>query len=286
MEDYKAYFKGKTAVVTGGASGIGLALGEEMLECGAAGVALADFNRENLKKHEARLNALYPGRVKGIYCDVTKEDMVADMVAQANMFFNGKLDILINNAGAGFLGRFADAGDFDPETAKLRGLPVQTNEDWTKGFALNFYGSLFGCRAAIPLMLKQGSGQIVNVISGIAFCPMPYQAIYSATKAALNSFTLALRAEFREHNIRFNSATPGTTATHIWDGATIPDFAQTPQQSAQRILKGVANNERLILGDDNDLDSAKHCFDPAAADGYDLYLKEVARKRKAGEGLL
>ena len=83
MELDKGYYKGKTAVVTGAASGIGLALIEELLAYGAEKVVLADFNAVNLKKHTDRLSAEYPGRVKGILCDVTKENEVVDMIAEA-----------------------------------------------------------------------------------------------------------------------------------------------------------------------------------------------------------
>jgi NAD(P)-dependent dehydrogenase (short-subunit alcohol dehydrogenase family) len=67
------YFKDKVAVVTGGASGIGLALAERMLSYGAKQVVLADFNEENLRGEAARLNSAYPGEVLGIHCNVTKE---------------------------------------------------------------------------------------------------------------------------------------------------------------------------------------------------------------------
>lgn len=286
MEDYKVYFTNKIAAIAGGASGVGLALAEEMLVYGAAKVVLADYNRENLAKHEVRLNGLYPGKVKGIFCDVTKEDNVQDMISQASSFFGGRLDLLFNCAGSGFMGRFADAGDIDPEDAIQYNLQVADNKDWEKAFALNFYGSLYGCRAAIPIMLKQGSGQIINIISGIAFSPMPYQAMYAATKAALHALTLSLRAEFWEHNIRFNSATPGTTITAIWGDKSPPAFAQTAQQSAQRVLKGVAHNDRIICGDDSDLDSSKHCFSPEYQEGIDQYMIEATLVRKSGKGFL
>lgn len=83
--------------------------------------------------------------------------------------FLDRLDLLFNNAGAGF------SGFFDR----------QTKEDWEKAFALNFYGALYEIRCVLPIMRKQGSGHIVNIISGIAFMPMAYQTMYSATKAAL-----------------------------------------------------------------------------------------------------
>src|SRR5262249_36020007 len=146
----------------------------------------------NLNRETARLNSAYPARVLGIHCDVTKEEEVQGMIQKA-VEVCGHIDILFNNAGAGL------GGAFDKHT----------NEDWEKAFALNFYGAVYGVRAVLPIMRKQRSGHIVNTISGIALAPMAYQTMYSATKAALNGLTLALRYELWDENIRVTSATPG-----------------------------------------------------------------------------
>ena len=265
MEYNHAYFAGKVAAVTGGASGVGLALCEELLQSGAKAVVLADFNETNLRVNETRLLQAYPDKVKGVLCNVTVEDDVNNMVAEAIAFGGGRLDLLINCAGAGLAGKFTAAPDgLNPKNPYL--AQEATDEAWQKGMALNLWGALYGCRAAVPQMLKQGEGQIVNIISGIAFSPFAYQSMYAATKSALNAMTLELRAEFADYGIKFNSATPGTTATSIFlQTGGNPAGAQTPHQSAQRILNGVANNDRLILGDDSDLDGAKHCFLPDEA---------------------
>lgn len=273
-----AYYEGKTVVVTGAASGIGLALVEELLVCGAEKAVLADFNAENLKKHTARLSEKYPGRVKGMLCNVTVEQEVADMISEAAAFFGGRLDLLVNNAGAGLGGLFTEY------STPVPGGRVQTNEDWEKAFALNFYGALYGCRAAIPFMKKQGGGQIINVISGIAFYPMAYQSMYAATKAALNGLTLSLRTEYWDDNIRLSSATPGTTATGIWSngGTSAPAGAQTPQQSARRILAGACRNRRVIFGDDGDAAGSRNCFNIDYEEIPDAYLLNLARNRRSG----
>jgi NAD(P)-dependent dehydrogenase (short-subunit alcohol dehydrogenase family) len=121
MEATSEYYQNKVAVVTGGASGIGLALAETMLSYGVKQAVLADVNDENLKRETARLNTAYGGKVLGLHCDVTKEEDVQGMIRKAAEF-GGRIDILFNNAGAGL------GGWFD----KL------TNEDWNKAFALNF----------------------------------------------------------------------------------------------------------------------------------------------------
>ncbi|MFV9472847.1 SDR family NAD(P)-dependent oxidoreductase [Advenella sp. RU8] len=280
MKPYNDYFKGKTIIVTGAASGIGLALVEEVLHAGAKQVVLADFHQENLKKHTSRLQQQYPGNVKGILCDVTQEHHVKALIESAAEWFGGEIDLLINNAGTGLSGYFVQPSQAQ-EMDKL-GFKVQSNEDWENAFALNFYGALYGCRYAIPIMQKQGSGQIVNIISGIAFYPMPYQSMYAATKAALNALTLSLRAEFWDDNIKICSATPGTTATAIWKGAA-PENCQTPQQSAQQILAGVAENKRVIYGDDTDAAGSKSCIDVDCQDIPDQYLLNIARQRRLGK---
>ena len=262
------YYKDKVAVVTGAASGIGLALAETMLAYGAKKIVLADFNDENLERETKRLDNAFPGRTLGLHCDVTNEGEVQAMIRRAAEF-GGRIDILFNNAGAGF------GGLFD----KL------TNKHWEKAFALNFYGALYGIRAVLPIMRQQGGGQIVDIVSGIAFAPMAQMTQYSATKAALNALTLALRYELWDENIRVSSATPGVTATGIWkaSGVPPPPRAQSAEQSAQAILAGAAKNERLVLGDKDDVFGAKVCFNPEAAASVDDYLLKVARKRRKGE---
>jgi len=269
MDFNRDYFNGKTAAVTGAASGIGLALVEELLQCGAAKVVMADINPDNLKKHEARLKEQYGDKIKGILCNVMVEDDVRKFIAESADFFGGfgdRFDLLFNNAGAGFLGSFSD----------------MTNEDWKTAFDLNFYGALYGMRAVLPIMVKQGGGQIINVISGIAFTPMAYQSRYAATKAALNALSLALRAEYWDDNVKISSATPGTTATAIWGSLEVPKIAQASQQSASRILDGVVNNDRVILGDDGDVEGATNCFNPLVKKQIDEYLLNVARERRKG----
>ncbi len=269
MSETNEYYRDKVAAITGAASGIGLALAETMLSYGAKRVVLVDVNEANLVRETARLNAAHSCQALGIRCDVTNEEEVKGMIEQAAEFGDGRINLLFNNAGAGF------SGDFEN----------QADRDWEKAFALNFYGAMYGIRAVLPVMRAQGGGHIVNIISGIAFSPMAYQTMYSATKAALNSLTLALRYEFWDENIRLTSATPGTTATAIWSAGSVgaPPGAQSPERSARTILSGVAKNERLVLGDEADALGARNCFNPEASKYVDDYLLNVARKRRSGE---
>ena len=268
MDYNRGYFKGKTAVVTGGASGIGLALLEELLASDADRVVMADINEERLATESTRLEEQYSGKVKTILCNVTREEEVESLIAQAAEFFGGHVDLLFNNAG------FGAGGSFDKNT----------NEDWDAAFALNFYGALYGMRAVIPLMKEQGGGQIANTISGVAFVPMPYQARYAATKCALLGLSLSLRAEYWDDNIKITPVTPGTTATHIFDGMKTPDNAQTPQAAASHILCGLVSNDRLIYGDvaDTEVADLAYSSSPETQKRLDDHASEVARQRRSG----
>lgn len=266
MDEVAGYFRNKSACITGGAGGIGLALGRELLSRGAALVVLLDRDGKRLTEQCASLFETYAGRVAELPCDVTREAEVRTAVGSIIDKY-GRIDILINNAGGGFSGGFEE----------------QTNDDWDQAFALNFYGPIYAVRAVLPTMRRQGAGHIVNIISGIAFAPMAQQTMYAASKAALNALSLALRYELWDEGIKVTSATPGTTATAIWGDTGPPEHAQTAEQAAATILDGVARNDRLVLGDDADASGAANAFNPSAAQGMDNYLLEVARRRKRGE---
>ena len=264
----KEYYEGKVAVVTGGASGIGLALCERLLSLGAKAVVLADVNAEKLKAESARLEAAHPGRVRGIQTDVTKQESVSGMIRQAAEFGSGQVHFLFNNAGLGLFKSFDDA----------------TDADWKFAFDVNFYGALYGIRAVLPIMRAQGEGHIANTASGIGFVPMPYQSMYSATKSALIGLTGALRSELWDEKIRVSTVIPGTVATPIWEAVGgAPPGALTPDESARAILEGLARNERIVITSDPDRDGATNAYLPAASRGMDDYLLAVARKRKRGE---
>lgn len=261
----KEYYENKVAVVTGGASGIGLALCEILLSFNAKAVVMADVNVDTLKKESARLEAAYPGKVLGVLTDVTKKDSIDALIRQATEFGSGRIDFLFNNAGAGLMKPFDET----------------TEADWKFAFEVNFYSALNGIRAVLPVMRAQGGGHIANTASGIAFCPMPLQSMYSATKAALNGLTLSLRSELWDENIRLSTVIPGTTATPMWEGMA-PANAITAEESARGILQGIAENERIIIVTDEDRQGATNCFRPDGGSQWDEYYLGVARKRKSG----
>jgi len=262
----KDYYQNKVAVVTGGASGIGLALCETLLAYGARTVILADLNTDKLEKESERLQAGYPGKVFGIQADVTRQASVAAMIRQAAGYGAGQVHFLFNNAGLGLTKPF----------------DATTDADWKFAFDVNFYGALHGIRAVLPIMRAQGGGHIANTASGIGFVPMPFQSMYSATKSALIGLTGSLRYELWDENIRLSAVIPGTVATPIWAGRA-PKSAITPAESARGILKGVAANERVVFVTDDDRGGAISSTNPEAAREFDEFLLNVARQRKRGE---
>jgi NAD(P)-dependent dehydrogenase (short-subunit alcohol dehydrogenase family) len=244
---------------------------EALLSFGAKAVIQADLNTEKLKTESARLETAYPGRVLGIQTDVSRQESVAAMIRQAAEFGGGQIHLLFNNAGLGLAKAFDET----------------TDADWKLAFDVNFFGALYGIRAVLPIMRAQGGGHIANTASGIAFSPMAYQSMYSATKAALVGLTCSLRYELWDDNIRLSTVIPGTVATPIWDKAGgAPEFALTPEESALGILKGLAANERVIFVSDDDRRGAANAFDPAVAKGKDEYFLNNARLRKSGKAAL
>ncbi len=210
--DIKAFYADKVAAVTGGASGIGLALTALMLGFGAT-VIIADINETKLNTEAARLAAQYPGRIFAKKTDISKADEVEALVDYA-VEKGGRLDFMFNNAGL-------------PLTKPIDEI---TMDDWKFAFDVNFYGALYGTLAARRVMRAQGGGgHIANTASGIAFSPMPLQAMYSATKAALHGLTLALRAECWDENIFLHSVIPGTVATPIWAGVSFRKARLSPK---------------------------------------------------------
>jgi NAD(P)-dependent dehydrogenase (short-subunit alcohol dehydrogenase family) len=260
----KQFYANKVAVVTGGASGIGLAMTEWMLGFGTR-VVIADLNETKLREEGARLAEQYPGRIYGKKTDVCRVEEVNALVDYA-VEQCGRLDLMFNNAGVGL----------------LKPIDQITAEDWKYAFDVNFYGALYGTLAARRVMKALGGGgHIANTASGIVFSPMPLQAMYSATKAALHAVTLALRAEIWEENIFLHSVIPGTVATPIFEGHP-PEGAIAPEESARTILEKVKDNMRIVFVTEQDMQGAKYNNHPDMQPDIDEYFNRVAAARKAG----
>ncbi len=198
----------KVAIITGGASGIGLATANAILEKGGK-VLLADYNQEALDAVTRELkNKKLP--VEGFVADVSNEDDVKNMVGAAVKAF-GRLDIIFNNAGIGVLA----------ETETL------TFEDYNNVIKINQDGVFFGCKHAIPEMKKVGGGVIVNTASILGLVGQQGAFAYNASKGAVNLMTKSLALEVAPQNIRVNSVCPGYVESGMVNKEALGDYYET-----------------------------------------------------------
>jgi NAD(P)-dependent dehydrogenase (short-subunit alcohol dehydrogenase family) len=192
-------FAGGIALVTGGASGIGAALGRELARRGAL-VVLADRDGEDARAEAGRIDAA-GGRAEGATLDVRDAAAVGALV-EGVFARRGRLDYLFSNAGIAVGG----------EVANL------TLEDWREAVEVNLMGVLHGVHAAWPLMVRQGFGHLVNTASMAAFLPTALAAPYGATKSAVVGMSRALRVEGASRGLRVSALCPGVVRTPILDG--------------------------------------------------------------------
>jgi NAD(P)-dependent dehydrogenase (short-subunit alcohol dehydrogenase family) len=180
-------FEGKVALITGGASGLGLAVARQMAAEGAR-LLLVDWDQANLEAARAAVGASV------LHGDVSEEGVANAAVERARSDF-GRLDVLFNNAG------------IDP----LRARSVTATEagDWDRILDVNVRSAFLMSRAAIPLMSEGGGGSIVNTASIAGLKPAGDEAAYSVSKAAMVSLTGTLALDFAADGIRANCVCPG-----------------------------------------------------------------------------
>ena len=188
-------FEGLVAAVTGGASGIGLAAATLLAERGAQ-VAVLDLKPDGTP-------------FEGFRCDVSSEGEVTSAIAAVVERF-GRLDILVNNAGIGAQGDVAANDD----------------DEWHRVFDVNVVGMVRLARAALPHLRNSPSAAIVNTCSIAAWAGLPNRALYSASKGAVLSLTLAMATDHLPDRIRVNCVCPGTADTP-WVGRLL-DSAEDP----------------------------------------------------------
>lgn len=196
---------GKVAIVTGGASGIGLATVKAFLEKGAK-VIIADFNEEGGQQAEQQLKQ-GDAEVAFVKVDVASEESVEQLVA-ATVERYGRVDIMVNNAGIGVLS----------VTHEL------TYEDYHKVVSINQDGVFFGAKHAIKNMLENGGGVIINTSSILGSVGEGGAFAYNATKGAVNLMTKSLAIQYAEHKIRVNAVAPGYVESGMVSKEALGDF--------------------------------------------------------------
>jgi NAD(P)-dependent dehydrogenase (short-subunit alcohol dehydrogenase family) len=195
-------FTDKAAVVTGGASGIGLATALRLASEGAR-VVIADLSREKAEETAEKLRSSGAPDARGKYCDVSKESDVKAAVELALSAF-GRLDVVVNNAGV----------------MTFKPLAEHTTDDWLKVLHVDLLGAFYFTREAFAAM-KNG-GAIVNVSSIHAIETTPNVASYAAAKAALVSLTRSAAIEGKPLGIRVNAVMPGAVDTPmLWQNPNI-----------------------------------------------------------------
>ncbi|MFE4578019.1 SDR family NAD(P)-dependent oxidoreductase [Streptomyces chartreusis] len=211
-------FDGLKALVTGGASGIGRATAE-LLAARGARVAVLDLDPSSVDKPLLAFRA-----------DVTDDASVREAVAAAVADLGG-LDVLINNAGIGAQGTVEDNDD----------------AEWHRVYDVNVVGMVRMSRAALPHLRESSHATIVNTCSIAATAGLPQRALYSATKGAVYSLTLAMAADHVREGIRVNCVNPGTVDTP-WVGRLLDAAADPAAERAA--LEARQPTGRLVSADE------------------------------------
>lgn len=219
----------KAAVVTGGTKGIGRAIAEALLREGAR-VYICARDRNEIESAVEQLRGT--GEVYGKVCDVRVEEQVVGLLDSCERRFGG-LDILINNAGVGYMNKTVE------ET---------TPEEFRKTLETNLFGVFYLCHHAIPVMKRRGGGYIINISSLAGQNAHPRMAAYNASKFGLNGFSEALMQEVRHDNIKVSYICPGSVNTEF-GGDTVSDeraWQLQPPDIASSVLNLLAMDERAL----------------------------------------
>ena len=240
-------FNDATAIVTGGASGIGRALAEELARRGAE-VVLADLQIEKAQEVATQIQAS-GGRAKAVEVDVTDFPAMERLVRKT-FESSGRQDYIFNNAGIAIGG-----------TANYYSI-----EDWNKIIDINLRGVVNGIQAAYKIMIEQGFGHIVNTASMAGLMPNPAGVAYAATKHAVVGLSKSLRVEVEaaQLGIRVSVICPGVIRTPILEGGkygkilmNIPDEKlrdmwekfkpMSPDIFAKKVVNAIAKNKAIIV---------------------------------------
>jgi NADP-dependent 3-hydroxy acid dehydrogenase YdfG len=220
--------RGAVVAITGASAGIGRACAFTFAREGAR---LALLARRLDRLHEIAA-ALAPSEVLVHAADVADAAQVRSFV-DATVARFGRLDVLVNNAGFGVRGTVEETPD----------------EDYRRLMEANYYGTVYGCRAAVPIMRRQGAGVIINVSSIVGHRSLPGGGAYAATKAAQVSLTESLRVELRGTGVHACSVHPVGTSTEFGEVALRESQGRSggpvgPQQTAAQVADAIVGCAR------------------------------------------
>ncbi|HDB3545315.1 TPA: SDR family oxidoreductase [Staphylococcus aureus] len=219
----------KVAVVTGAGSGIGEAIATLLHEEGVK-VILAGRNKGKLQNVA---NQLAQDSVKVVPTDVTKKEEVDELIKIAQQTFGG-LDIVINSAGQMLSSKITD---------------YQVDE-WDSMIDVNIKGTLYTAQAALPTMLEQSSGHLINIASISGFEVTKSSTIYSATKAAVHTITQGLEKELAKTGVKVTSISPGMVDTAITAAYNPSDRKKLdPQDIAEAVLYALTQPKHVNVNE-------------------------------------
>jgi short-subunit dehydrogenase len=237
MAGTNSNLSGKVVVVTGASMGIGEAIAQVFADQGAKLVLLS---RDAGRAEAARLRVGHVQRTLALSCDVRNREEI-DRVVGLTLHHFGRIDVWINNAGHGILDSVSQV-----DMAACR-----------ETFNTNFFGALDAMQDVIPVMKQQGSGTIINISSVAGHIPLPYHAVYSATKFALNAIGKAARIELRKHGINVLTVCPGYVRTDFGANALKGKNQQqirptqvrgiSAEHVARAVLRGYVKGKREVV---------------------------------------
>lgn len=227
----KLVLEGKSALITGGAMGMGYSLAGMLLKEGVR-VAIVDIREQQLNK--AREDLSGRGEVKAYVCDVSDRNSIYSLRDQVEKDY-GAIDILANVAGV------------------VSSSPIVEKPDHVieKTVAVNLLGIIWTTKAFLPGMIKKGEGHVVNFASAGGLLGVPYISDYCATKFGVVGFTESLRQEMKlrgHHGIHFCYVCPNTVATGMFDGATPVKGTKmlTAEDVTSKVVDGIKNRRAMI----------------------------------------
>jgi len=207
--------KNKTAIITGGASGIGLAIAQRFAQEGAS-VEILDRNEDEMKKAVE----LIGDSASTQYCDVADAKMVDDVISKIHAR-RGRIDILINNAGIAHVGNAL----------------TTSPEDFERVQRVNVFGPANCLRSTLRFMVADGGGAIVNLASCLSVMAIADRFAYGTSKGAVLSMTYSVAKDFLEQKIRCNAILPGRVHTPFVDGFIAKNYAGREAEMFEKLSK-------------------------------------------------
>jgi len=234
-------FPSKRAFITGAASGLGLSLAQLLARDGWT-LGVLDLDHEALERAVAQLRTSGAASVTAYPGDVAAHAFVAASVSGFSQANQG-LDVMVNNAGVAVAGA-------------VEATPV---DDWNWIVGINLLGVVWGCRTALPVMKRQGSGLIFNIASSAGFAAAPQMSAYNATKAGVISLSETLASELAGTGLQVSCAMPGFFRTHLLDHMRAPpeenrlahrimdNSGHDPDEAALALLGAAAAGELYVV---------------------------------------